>query len=426
MGEARFVIIALNAGAAPAALDLRDRLVSRWPRQPAPSISVAEFADCRQDELVQADIVIVVDGGPAPASLLGLLTTLEEESVPVVALTNGPPPPRNPYSFTGALVERADLDAVELVALLRGILHRQREVSRLRQETTLAQRYQAGMRNQITKMHEEMHLAAIVQRDFLPQQIPSLHGLTFDALWRPAHYVSGDIFDIARLDEDHVGILLADAAGHGMPAALMTMVIHRSLVTRQIKGSEYCLLPPGEVMARLNNGLIHRQGSNGRFATAVYALINCRTRHMAIAGAGHPASKLIRADGATSEIESAGSLLGIFENETFEQFEFTLNVGDRMMIYSDGFEQAFPEDAADHHARRRPTDRYHAEFDALARLADPVSMIREIERRLDDEAGSLHQVDDLTLICLHAGPLPEASPRDPHPAETDERFSITL
>jgi len=426
MGEVRLVIVTVNDGVAPAALALRDRLVRAWP-QPAPaSITVETLASSELDQLARADIVVFVDAGAAPPPLLGLLTTLEEASVPVVALTDGPPPPRSPYSFAGALVERLDLADAELAALLRGILHRQHEVKRLRQETTLAQRFQAGMRNQITRMHEEMHLAAIVQREFLPQQIPSLHGVTFGALWRPAHYVSGDIYDIARLDEDHIGVLLADAAGHGVPAALMTMVIHRSLVTKQIKGTEYRLLPPGEVMARLNNGLIHRQGGNGRFATAVYALINCRTRHMAIAGAGHPASKLIRADGATAEIESAGSLLGIFEDETFEQVELTLNVGDRMMIYSDGFEQAFPEDAADHLARRRPTDRYHAEFDALARLTDPASMIREIERRLDDEAGSLHQVDDLTLICLQSGPLPQQAPTDPQPAETDERFSVTM
>ncbi|MCZ6837296.1 MAG: PP2C family protein-serine/threonine phosphatase [Planctomycetota bacterium] len=427
MAQRHLMLVVLDERLIPGAEHLRDRLTNAWSQSSSLEIELGLVDDLRAVSFESIDAVIFLDeGGEAPSSLLGLLTTIEEKSIPVIALSEQPFNQGNPYEFAGAIVERVSVDDHQLTSILRGVLHRQQEITRLQQEAHIAQRYQSGLRNQITQMHEEMHLAAVVQREFLPQEIPSLHGVSFDALWRPAHYVSGDIYDIARLDEDHIGVFLADAAGHGVPAALMTMVIHRSLITKEIKDSSYRLLSPSEVMTRLNNGMIRRQCNNGRFATAVYALINCRERTMAIAGAGHPASKLLRVSGEHLEIESAGSLLGIFEDETFEQTEIALEAGDRLLLFSDGFEQAFPHDAIDQHQRRLPTERYHEEFAAISQQDDPAAMIREIKRRLDDEAGSLHQVDDLTLICMHAGPLEQIQPTTNRKESDNKQFSITL
>ncbi len=188
----------------------------------------------------------------------------------------------------------------------------------------------------------------------------------------------------------------------------MTMVISRALETREIEHGTVRLLPPAVVLGRLNEGMIRRQGQSGRFATAVYALINCRRRTMQIAGAGHPPPKLIRADGTTLEIDTPGGLLGVFEGETFGQQEIDLRVDDRMLLFTDGFEQAFPEAAETRYEHKKPSDRYHGEFDAIAKLLEPSKMIEAIKQRLNDESGSLHQIDDLTLICMRAGALESA------------------
>ena len=99
-------------------------------------------------------------------------------------------------------------------------------------------------------------------------------------------------------------------------------------------------------------------------------------------------------------------MLGVFKNEDFAQVEVELELDDRVMFYSDGFEQAFPEKTADGYEQRLPTVVYRDEFARLCGQGTPQEAIDEISARVDMQSGSLHQADDLTLICLHAGPLP--------------------
>jgi sigma-B regulation protein RsbU (phosphoserine phosphatase) len=323
--------------------------------------------------------------------------------------------------FGGTLIELFDRDDQTLCSKLEGMLHRQEAVKRLQTEVSIAHRCHGGLQGEIARMHEELQLAAMVQREFLPRELPHLYGVEFAALWRPAHYVSGDIYDIARLDDDHVGVFIADAVGHGVPAALMTMVICRSLTTKIITGNAYQLIEPAEVLARLNRDMIRRQGRTTRFATAVYAIVNCRSREVRLAGAGHPPPLLLGADGSTRSIEPAGGLLGVFEDETYEQVSFDVAVGDRLLMYSDGFEQAFPKAQADAYERKLPNNRYREEFEQLAAAATPQEMVSTISRRLDDQTGSLHQLDDLTMICMRAGALllPDEQQSDQSAATAD-------
>lgn len=425
MAQWNIVVVALRDQLRELAEQTCERMENAWCETDEADFTVVAPDDLQESKLYSIDAAIFVeDKDDNHNAALALLMMFEEQNLPVIALTAKPVEADNPYEFAGAMVLPLSIEDKILGAILRGILHRQNEVMKLHDEVSLAQRFHGGLRTEITKMHEEMQLAAMVQREFLPTNIPSLHGVNFAALWRPAHYVSGDIFDICRLDEDHIGLFLADAAGHGVPAALMTMVICRSLITKEIEDNSYRILPPSEVLAELNTGMIRRQGRSSRFATAVYAVINCRTRHMSIAGAGHPPPKLMHADGTTTEIVTPGGLLGVFEEETFEQIEITLKVDDRMLVFSDGFEQAFPETAADPHVRKLPTEQYHSEFDAIATLNDPLKMIAAIEQRLDDHCGSLHQIDDLTLLCMHAGSLDGI--KDPTDSAKNNRFSLTI
>src|SRR5260221_832124 len=84
---------------------------------------------------------------------------------------------------------------------------------------------------------------------------------------RPAGYVSGDLYDVARLDETHVAFCIVDAVGHGMPAALLTMFIKRALVSKEIGPGGYRLLPPSETMRRLNYALVEQNLSAATFST---------------------------------------------------------------------------------------------------------------------------------------------------------------
>lgn len=390
---------------------LRRRVLRAWT-SPRPMELTAAGAEALQEEdLHGVDMVaILLDRSVTPARALPVLAMLEEAGASVLMLLEEPPAPDNPYEVVGALTAPAELDDALLCATLNGMLHRQHEVERLRQEVALAHRFQGGLKGEIARMHEELQLAAMVQREFLPRELPNLYGVEFAALWRPAHYVSGDIYDVARLDDDHVGIFIADAVGHGVPAALMTMIICRSLTTKIITGNTYRIIEPSEVLTRLNRDMIRRQGRTTRFATAAYGIVNCRSRIMRFAGAGHPPPLLIRADGSSRLLETSGGLLGVFEDESYEQIDVELAVNDRFLLHSDGFEQAFPSPKADSYEQRLPTERYRQEFQRLIEQSTPKEMIGAIGRRLDDQRGSLHQVDDLTLICMRAGPLVASEP----------------
>lgn len=377
------------------------RRLSRAWRKPGPA---ANFTVSESFKSADA-IVLISDRTVMQSATLDVFDYVEESGCPVLALLDDLPQDENVYAFAGALVERWDADDARLVALLHGMLHRQQDIHRLRTEAALTQRCQGGLKGQITKIHEELQLAALVQREFLPRDVPTMHGVEFAAMWRPTNYVSGDIYDLIRLDEDHVGVFVADAVGHGVPAALMTMVICRSLVTKEVTGNSYRLVGPGEVLSRLNAEMICSQGQTTRFATAVYALIDCRQRTVQLAGAGHPPPVKLCADGSSQILETRGGLLGVFPDEQYEQIEFDLSIGDRLLLYTDGFEQAFPNDSKDDHNRRMPTTHYRREFDRLSAAATAADMIDYINQRVDDQAGSLHQVDDLTLVCVHAGKL---------------------
>lgn len=343
-----------------------------------------------------------------PAQIAEFSDLLEEQMLAGVLLAE----PGIGRGSTGILTQ-AVTDPVDLtVARLNGMVMRQAEIRRLRHELLISTRCTGGLRGEITRMHDELQLAAMVQREFLPRELPDVHGVGFAAMWQPASYVSGDIYDVIRLDEDHVGLFLADAVGHGVPAALLTMVICRSLPTRELSGNRLRIVPPAEALARLNEEMIRRQGRTTRFATAVYGVMNCRERTLTLAGAGHPSPLIYRASGSVESVETPGGLLGVFEDERFDQVTIELNVHDRLLLYSDGFEVAFPDRASGRTAQENklPTTHYLEEFARLREHLDPRAAIESIRAQAGRQLGSLHQVDDLTLICVHAGPLAPAEP----------------
>ncbi|MEO0587391.1 MAG: PP2C family protein-serine/threonine phosphatase [Planctomycetota bacterium] len=306
----------------------------------------------------------------------------------------------------GAVWLPADADEQAIAATLRALWVQGSTVEVLRAEVKLLRLHQTGMADQIGKIDEELRLAAQLQKEFLPESVPEVGDCRFGVLWRPAGYVSGDIYDVERLDEKHIGIFLADAVGHGVPAALMTMFIKRSLRTKEVGPDGYRIVEPGEALARLNTDMAERQTGKVRFATAVYGVLNTETRVLRIARAGHPFPMWLKADGTTEMLEPDGGLLGVFPEDTFEQSEITLGQGDRLLIYSDGFEMAFPDENTGkgkaEHKRSIANERYTEEFEDL-RIGTPIRALHRLETRLEQQAGSLNQQDDLTVVCLGIG-----------------------
>lgn len=192
------------------------------------------------------------------------------------------------------------------------------------------------------QVERELKLAARLQRDFLPKRLPNHARVKFNRLYRPAGHVSGDLYDVRRIDEDYAGVYIADAVGHGMPAALLAMFMHNALQTKKIEPPDnYRLLRSEEAMGQLNAVLCGQELAATTFATAVYACVALESGHVDFSRAGHPLPMLIRKDGPVDEIGGDGALLGVMPEEQFEPATVTLEPGDKLIFYTDGLEVAF-------------------------------------------------------------------------------------
>ncbi|MFH1614139.1 MAG: PP2C family protein-serine/threonine phosphatase [Planctomycetota bacterium] len=183
---------------------------------------------------------------------------------------------------------------------------------------------------------EQLKMAGQVQRDFLPRQLPNSSKIRWSAFFAPAEWVSGDIYDIRRLDENYTGFYLIDAVGHSMPAALLTIFLKQAIRMRETTGDTYRIFEPVDVVRDLNIRMAEQKLSGCQFATCCYCLLNTKTLQMTYARAGHPYPVLIRNGCEPCQLESRGALLGVFRNGEFTQETVQLHSKDKIFLYSDG------------------------------------------------------------------------------------------
>ncbi len=347
---------------------------------------------------VRESHALVVVGSPSE-EVLGSTAVAEAiaSMLPIVALCAGAPPTRLPPGISFAL--DADDGPDHLAVALRALVARQRDVRLLQLDAATAMRFSGGLRREMETLHGELQLAASVQQEFLPRTLPTLGGMSSAALWRPAAFVSGDIYNGVRIDEHHLGLFVTDAVGHGMPAALLTLVIARSLQVKEIGEDSYRVLPPSESLVRINEEMLQRSTRMTRFATAIYAVIDTRTHALSVSSAGHLPLLHARRGGLFEPVETHGGLLGVFKDEHFSQANIQLQPGDKVLLYSDGFEQAFPEQGQAASSPRLPNRRYLQVFNEFASLDDPQAFVDAITGRLEEERNVFPLVDDVTLLC---------------------------
>jgi len=286
-----------------------------------------------------------------------------------------------------------DISVAELRGRLAMIDRYHGLVKRLEQELHNMERLSKRLNVHFREIDQEMRLAGRLQRDFLPDTREPIGNLRFASVYRPASWVSGDMFDVFRIDETRSGVYIADAVGHGMAAGLLTMFIKRAIVPKRVNDAGYTVLSPSEIIRVLNDALADQSLPQCQFVTASYALIDHRTLEFQYARGGHPYPILIATDGIVSEMKSPGGLLGLFKGEDFPTFSTRLQPGDKVVFYTDGVEtvlQAGPDAALD-------TRSYMRFFEEHAAL--PINELMAcIEQHLDSESGSLNPRDDISIV----------------------------
>src|SRR5207244_2200995 len=178
-----------------------------------------------------------------------------------------------------------------------------------------------------------------IQASFLPQSLPQVPHVRFAVHYVLCGRVGGDFYDIFRLDERHVGFYVADAMGHGVPASLLTIFVKKGVKAKEVFGSQYRLVPPDEVLYRLNRDLIDQQLSEHPFITMVYGLFNHQDGTLQVARAGHPYPLHLPRVGEPRLLKQDGLLLGIVDAK-FPCATHRLDAGDKLLFYSDGVDQA--------------------------------------------------------------------------------------
>lgn len=408
--ETTISLIAAN-GFEEAAAGLWERITDAWPKwEPSPrclKVALDEFVSlCVAEEANPHGAALVVLNPADDVAICKVVDAMHQGLVPGVLLFENATEALRRHESKGVIVVDSEADPAFVSACLFSLSERQHMVRSLEQDLKITSRFQGGVHGEMDKIHEELNLAATVQQELLPKTLPVIDGLEFGVIYRPASYVSGDIYDVTELDEHHVGFFIADAVGHGVPAALLTMVISHSLRMTEIIDNRLQIITPEEAMSRLNDDIIRNQRGSPRFATAVYGVLNTQTRKVRITVAGHPPPLRIR-PGIAIEVEAEGPLLGVFQGERYTATEFTLEEGETLLLYSDGFETAFPAPGTTGDQLRKGTQNYLKKLSGLewpdASAGRGLTVAFDaLEASLDEQTGSLHQVDDVTALAIAA------------------------
>jgi phosphoserine phosphatase RsbU/P len=242
----------------------------------------------------------------------------------------------------------------------------------------------------------DLSLASGIQQMLLPREAPRMDGLELDARYMPAQRVGGDLYDVIRLSDTRLGIVVADVSGKGIPASLLMAICRTNL--RQIAPRH---TTPAAALTELNRALANHIEA-GLYVTMIYAIIDVAASQVTLARAGHELPLFLRRDAAGSVaadfVGSAGMALGMVPDEVFaativDRTE-PFGAGDILVLYTDGATEAANEDGK--------------EFSG-ARLADAVRLLhsrpaREINDGILESVqrftGESAQRDDFTLVTV--------------------------
>ncbi len=238
----------------------------------------------------------------------------------------------------------------------------------------------------------ELNVATQIQADMLPRIFPPFPDRKeFDifASMSPAKEVGGDFYDFFLIDDDHLGLVMADVSGKGVPAALF-MVITKTLIKNraQMGGG------PAEILRYVNEQLC--EGNDAElFVTVWFAILEISTGKGKAANAGHEHPVLCRADGSYDLVKYTHSpAVAVMEGIPFKEHSFELHAGDTLFVYTDGVTEATNADN-----QLFGTDRM---LEALNKEPDasPQRLLRNVRNGINRFVGSAPQFDDITMLAL--------------------------
>lgn len=268
----------------------------------------------------------------------------------------------------------------------------------------VAQQVSLAMQNEVfnlekvnqERVEREFQLARQIQETFLPTHLPKTPGWEVDARWQTARQVGGDFYDVIRLNNHRLGLVIADVSDKGMPAALY-MTVTRTLIRANAQDHQ----SPAALLEKVNQLLI-TDSQNSLFVTAVYAVLNLKTGELTYANAGHNRPLLIQsATGEITPLPKGGLALGILENIHLQEYQFTLHPGDNLVLYTDGVTETFS-----------PLGEPFGEKNLTEILThyvgkDICDLVHDLDTALTEFRAGAAPSDDVTILGIRRIPAPQ-------------------
>jgi serine phosphatase RsbU (regulator of sigma subunit) len=372
------------AHADPARVQWADALSKQFPYSPDGEHGVPLVIRTGRSEFIErvtADFIdAALERGPYdPAELRPVIDALGLSSAITVPLTT----------------TRGTIGAVQFVTAESGRTYEAEDVTLA--EVTAGRIADALDNKWLTGQHR--HISAILQRSLLPPRLPEIDGIDLAVRYWPAGAAvaaGGDFYDIFATSESTWSLLIGDVCGTGPDAAALTGITRHTVRAAARHGQDH-----HSVLEWLNEAM--RLSNRDRFCTAVYATLTAdgdRCWRFSSCAAGHPRPIIIRADGRAELHGSHGTLLGVFEDIDIAVEETPLDVGDVVVLYTDGLTDLRP-----------PHARTEAEFAELVeKLVDGHSaeaLAEMIHAAVTDELESDDGVDDIALLVFRVAAPPK-------------------
>jgi sigma-B regulation protein RsbU (phosphoserine phosphatase) len=250
-----------------------------------------------------------------------------------------------------------------------------------------------SMANEKKRLDHDLEIARDIQRILLPSEAPAIDGFQISGINVPARQVSGDYFDYIRVDDERLGVAIADVSGKGVPASLI-MAICRSVLRAEAARNP----SPADVLRKVNRQL-YPDIKEDMFISMAYLILDHHRDSITLARAGHDAPLLYKQQSQTvTPVKSPGMVVGIDSGNVFDRltvdFAISLERDDCLVLYTDGVtetlnaeEDEFGLDRVIQAVRARANDGAQA-------------IVKKIIQDVRDFTGSLPQNDDITLIAI--------------------------
>lgn len=242
-------------------------------------------------------------------------------------------------------------------------------------------------------LERELNIANEIQTKLLPDRIPQIPGFDIHRYYASAKEVGGDYYDFVVIDQRHLGIVVADVSGKGIPGSMVMTMVRSLLRLASVRN-----FSPADTFKKVNR-ILHRDIRRGMFVTAIYMVLDIVDRKLKVASAGHNPLVVFRADSGNVElVKPKGIALGFDKGPIFDsnikEIEIELHPGDRIVAYTDGVNEAMDEDEEEF-----GDDAFYNLVRKNASLSSQ-EFVETVVRAIEEHSGNAEQSDDITIATL--------------------------